>query len=190
MGMHVQARLEARQADLDLSFECQHDDAVTVLSHDDIKDCGLWKDIAGGTDYTLNWDTDNSKWQLKDTTVAQNVKLETKDPATNGVYDLYATEGEYTVADFQVTLACNEEAEWITTSGKFCSRENQAARYNDEPDVVKHQCHNKCVDKIENVRAVDGTLNWCGGNALSLDDDANALCLPRERCEEAGHDCQ
>merc|ERR1719171_321684 len=85
---------------------------------------------------------------------------------------------------------------------------NVPVPYNDEPAVVNNGCFRKCNPLgIVNINGTetedrrymdfvspDGSNTWCSGNDPAFSIETNAICLPREECEDLctalGDECE
>ncbi|MBT24812.1 MAG: hypothetical protein CML60_00205, partial [Rhodobacteraceae bacterium] len=86
-------------------------------------------------------------------------------------------------------IQCPKVAGFDQHTNRYCSGGNLAVRYHTDLEVVDNACARKCGDRdvtgVGNFSAnADGSPDWCGGNSLDLDKDANAVCLSRAECEQ------
>jgi hypothetical protein len=96
--------------------------------------------------------------------------------------------------DFEVV--CPASTTYTTQPGTYCKMDNVDTIYSTNPMLVDNRCTRKCGDRTNDTHSGDGVNDWCSGNRpdttknanhsgeiVDLDDDALALCLPREMCE-------
>jgi hypothetical protein len=79
---------------------------------------------------------------------------------------------------------------WVTDANVYCPLNNIPALYTTNKMVADHQCHRKCsflapaYRYVDEINADTGENNWCSGNQADFMAETDALCLPREKCEE------
>jgi hypothetical protein len=99
----------------------------------------------------------------------------------------------------------------------YCSNNNIDVMYSQHEELVNNGCYQKCGPRVgdykyhfvnmsgtnfssyysgayDKIKAeIDNDESYCAGNSLNFTAETNALCLPRERCEELctmlGADC-
>jgi hypothetical protein len=70
----------------------------------------------------------------------------------------------------------------------YCPLNNIAVMYNDDYEIVRNGCWQKCGPRVGSFNStdnemVDGKNTWCSGYGKDFTEHTNALCLPREECE-------
>merc|ERR1719253_905546 len=83
-----------------------------------------------------------------------------------------------------VSFSCSQSMTYTMEAYTYCPNENIDIKYGTDPNIVEHRCQRKCGDSTTDKETGD-TLDYCSGNNATLADDDLALCLPREKCEEA-----
>jgi hypothetical protein len=121
---------------------------------------------------------------------------------TSRVYPaMYDVKGWYETAALGISLTCEPQKRYVVEyPEQFCSRTNIPAPFNEEPMIVNNACYKKCTlatasgEPSYNSSVVDGVNDYCAGNRPEFTNFTNALCLPREKCEELctllGDECE
>jgi hypothetical protein len=70
----------------------------------------------------------------------------------------------------------------------YCALNNIAVMYNDDPEIVRNGCYQKCGPRFGSFNStdnevIDGKNTYCAGYGKDFLPHTNALCLPREECE-------
>lgn len=115
---------------------------------------------------------------------AAQKRAETGLIATPELFDIHAL--TVPVEGFSVEVYCPDQPAYTTESNTFCTTNNLAIGEfpEDYPEAAPFLCWNACLAASAHGAGVDGPPDYCSGADPAYNQYSNALCAPREKCEE------